>query len=70
MRKTLGLISIAFILLSCAKDHAPDCIQKGGSRIFVEYHLDAFDQILVSENIELTIQEGSNTTSKLRQENI
>jgi len=65
MRKTLVLICIAFFVLACAKDHAPDCIQKGGSRIFVEYHLDAFDQILVNENIELTLQEGSNYHIKI-----
>ena len=58
-------MSIAFIVLACTKDHAPDCIQKGGSRIFVEHNLDAFDQILVNENIELIIQEGSNYHIKI-----
>lgn len=65
MRKKLGLISIAFLVFACAKDHVPDCIQKGGSRIFVEHHLDTFDQILVNENIELIIQEGSNHHVKI-----
>lgn len=63
--KKIVLNSILLFVLACAEDHAPDCIQKGGSRLSVEYNLDAFNQILVNENIELTIQEGSNYHIKI-----
>ena len=64
MRKIV-LMCIAFFVLACAKDHAPDCIQTSGDRVWIEHNTDAFDQILVNENIELTLQAGLNYHIKI-----
>lgn len=57
MKKVL-LNSIILLVLACAEDKAPDCIQTSGHRTSVEYSLEPFSKILVNENIELVIKEG------------
>lgn len=58
MKKHRHYLLFIFIL-SCAKDAAPDCLQASGEMVVREYTLDAFDRIIVHENIELTIKTGS-----------
>ena len=50
MKKVL-LNSIILLVLACAEDKAPDCIQTSGHRTSVEYSLEPFSKILVNENI-------------------
>jgi len=51
--------SIIFLVLSCAKDNAPDCIQSAGVVMTIEQNIEPFDRILVNENIELFLLQGS-----------
>jgi hypothetical protein len=46
-------------VLSCAKDNAPDCIQSAGVVMTIEQNIEPFDRILVNENIELFLLQGS-----------
>ena len=57
MKKVL-FNSIILLVLACAEDKAPDCIQTAGDRTSVEYSLEPFSKILVNENIELVVKEG------------
>ena len=47
------------ILSSCDKQDTFDCIQSIGHPITKEFIIDNFDEILVNENIELTVKVGS-----------
>lgn len=51
--------SIIFLVLSCAKDNAPNCIQIAGDLTTIEHNIDPFDRILANENIELLLLQGS-----------
>ena len=51
--------SIIFLVLSCAKDNAPDCIQSADVVMTIEQNIEPFDRILVNENIELFLLQGS-----------
>jgi hypothetical protein len=46
-------------VLSCAKDNAPDCIQSADVVMTIEQNIEPFDRILVNENIELFLLQGS-----------
>ena len=47
------------ILSSCDKQDTFDCIQSIGHPITKEFIIDNFDEVLVNENIELTVKVGS-----------
>ena len=51
--------SIIFLVLSCAKYNAPNCIQIAGDLTTIEHNIDPFDRILANENIELFLLQGS-----------
>lgn len=57
--KILFFYSIIFLVLSCAKDNAPNCIQIAGDLTTIEHNIDPFDRILANENIELFLLQGS-----------
>jgi hypothetical protein len=64
MRKLI-YYSIIALVLSCAKDNAPDCIQTAGSPSVMEQNIDSFNRILVNENIELILLQGSEYNIKI-----
>ena len=55
-----------FILSSCDNQDAFDCIQSIGHPITKEFITDNFDEILVNENIELTVKVGSLFSLKIQ----
>jgi len=55
-----------FILSSCDKQDAFDCIRSIGHPITKEFITDNFDEILVNENIELTVKVGSLFSLKIQ----
>ncbi len=57
MRTSL-LYGVIFLMLSCVKDNAPNCIQTAGDLTIIEQNIDPFDRILVNENIELILLQG------------
>lgn len=57
--RILFFYSIIFLVLSCAKDNAPNCIQIAGDLTTIEHNIDPFDRILANENIELFLLQGS-----------
>lgn len=57
--KKYSIYLIVLFMWSCAKDQVSDCIQASGDLVVKEYDLDAFNRILVHENIELIIKMGS-----------
>jgi hypothetical protein len=57
--------SIIFLVLSCAKDNAPNCIQIAGDLTTIEHNIDPFDRILANENIELFLLQGSEYNLKI-----
>ena len=64
MRTSL-LYGVIFLMLSCAKDNAPNCIQTAGDLTTIEQNIDPFDRILVNENIELILLQGSEHKLKI-----
>lgn len=64
MRTSL-LYGVIFLILSCAKDNAPNCIQTAGDLTTIEQNIDPFDRILVNENIELILLQGSEHKLKI-----
>ena len=64
MRTSL-LYGVIFLMLSCAKDNAPNCIQTAGDLTIIEQNIDPFDRILVNENIELILLQGSEHKLKI-----
>lgn len=57
--RILFFYSIIFLVLSCAKDNAPNCIQIAGDLTTIEHNIDPFDRILANKNIELFLLQGS-----------
>jgi hypothetical protein len=57
MKKLLYIIVILFF--SCNSEKTPDCFQKSGTIIEKEIAVDVFDEIYISEGIELIIKEGN-----------
>ena len=64
MRTSL-LYGVIFLMLSCAKDNAPNCIQTAGDLTTIEQNIDPFDRILVNKNIELILLQGSEHKLKI-----
>ena len=61
-------ITFFFILIlsSCDKQDTFDCIQSIGHHITKEFNTAHFDEILVNENIELTVKVGSLFSLKIQ----
>lgn len=53
-----GILSVLF-LGGCNGENAPDCFQTSGELIREVISVESFDRILVNENINLVIKEGS-----------
>ncbi len=58
MKRILYILFILFILVSCDKEDAPDCIQTAGKMISKEVELAAFEEVIVYGRIKLYIEQG------------
>ncbi|WP_159021747.1 head GIN domain-containing protein [Formosa sp. L2A11] len=59
MRKIITLL-VALVVCACDSESASDCFQTSGETISKTIDIDAFEDILVNRNIELTIIQGDN----------
>ena len=56
--KKIIIILVVCVLSSCDSENASDCFQTSGSTVSKTIAVDAFEDILVNRNIELTIKQG------------
>src|SRR5690606_24080233 len=57
--KQLGCIILSFLMLGCNSEEGPDCFKKQGEEITKAIAVEPFNQIYVSEGIELIVKESA-----------
>jgi len=63
--KQLGCIILAFLMLGCNSEEGPDCFKKQGEEITKSIAVEPFNQIYVSEGIELIVKESAEQKVKI-----
>src|SRR5690606_81382 len=63
--KQLGCIILSFLMLGCNSEEGPDCFKKQGEEITKSIAVEPFNQIYVSEGIELIVKESAEQKVKI-----